>query len=132
MPTAPVLMLYDGACVFCSRSVQFILRRTDERLRFCAMQSRLGDALLRRLDMPLDNYQNLVVVDGDDLSFRSDAVIRLGQLMPWPWPQLARIAQHVPGPIRNWTYDVVARHRYRLMGRQQVCSIPHGEERLWT
>ena len=121
--TAPVLMLFDGACVFCSRSMQFVLKRTDDRLRFCAMQSPSGQDLLRHLDMPLYDFKTLAVIDGGEALFRSDAVIRLGELMAPPWPIAAKATRYIPRRLRDKAYDLIARHRFQLMGRQSICAI---------
>ena len=50
--------------------------------------------------------------------------------LPWPWP-LARVFAVVPRPLRDWAYDLVARNRYKLMGKRTECRIPHGREREW-
>ncbi|MGD2018124.1 MAG: DCC1-like thiol-disulfide oxidoreductase family protein, partial [Planctomycetota bacterium] len=42
------LLLYDGECGLCSRTVRFVLRRDRlKRLRFAALRSAAGEAALR-------------------------------------------------------------------------------------
>jgi predicted DCC family thiol-disulfide oxidoreductase YuxK len=35
----------------------------------------------------------------------------------------------VPRPLRDWAYDIVARHRYRWFGRRATCMVPTPELR---
>jgi predicted DCC family thiol-disulfide oxidoreductase YuxK len=39
------------------------------------------------------------------------------------------ILRLVPSALRNWGYDLFARHRYRLFGRYDSCPIPAPEQR---
>jgi predicted DCC family thiol-disulfide oxidoreductase YuxK len=41
----------------------------------------------------------------------------------WPWKTLGALLL-VPRPVRDAVYALVARNRYRLMGRRDVCRIP--------
>ncbi len=65
------IVLFDGACSFCSRTVRFIQRRDrHSRFRFSALQSSEGLELLARLGLPAGwievelrgHYDMLVVV----------------------------------------------------------------------
>ncbi|MEQ8267826.1 MAG: DCC1-like thiol-disulfide oxidoreductase family protein [Parvibaculum sp.] len=127
-PGLPV-MLFDGVCNFCNRGVDFFLRRDPHaRIRFAAMQSARGIELLRKHDLPLDDYRTFIVLDGERVIAKSDAVLHLLGYLPWPWPAL-RIFRLVPAIIRNAAYDIVARNRYSLMGRREVCRVPGEAER---
>lgn len=127
-PGMPV-MLFDGVCNFCNRGVDFFLRRdTHARIRFAAMQSARGMELLRKHDLPLDDYRTFIVLDGERVIAKSDAVLHLLGYLRWPWPAL-RVFRLVPGRIRNAAYGIVARNRYSLMGRREVCRVPDEAER---
>jgi predicted DCC family thiol-disulfide oxidoreductase YuxK len=45
---------------------------------------------------------------------------------PWSWLTIFRV---LPGAIRNWLYDFVARHRYQWFGRYDTCLIPTPDQR---
>ena len=122
-----ILMLFDGVCGFCSRSVLFILKRTGSHVRFCAMQSPKGIAHLNRLHMPTDNYETLIVQEGDTILAKSDAVLHLAYNMRAPWPQLARIIAYMPKTWRDRAYDVLAKNRYRVMGKRTTCLRPDAD-----
>ena len=117
---APERLFYDGTCALCHGAVRFVLARDRDgsAFRFAPLDS---DAFRRaappetRAALP----DSLVVETADGtLLTRSDAVIRvLGRLGP-PWPLLGRLARVVPRPLRDLVYDLVARVRYRVFGRE--------------
>ncbi len=128
VPGQPV-MLFDGVCNFCNRGVDFFLGRDPHgRIRFAAMQSEPGRALLQRHGLPDSEYETFVVLDGDKVLGKSDSFLHLIGYLPWPWP-LVRVFAVIPRPFRDWAYDLVARNRYKLMGKRTECRMPDGRER---
>jgi predicted DCC family thiol-disulfide oxidoreductase YuxK len=69
-----------------------------------------------------------VLMDGGRVYTRSSAALRIAGGLRFPW-SLARVQIVVPRPLRDWVYDLVARHRYQWFGRQDVCMIPTPELR---
>jgi predicted DCC family thiol-disulfide oxidoreductase YuxK len=45
------------------------------------------------------------------------------QLLGWPW-RLAWLGWVVPSGVRDPLYRLVARNRYRVFGRTEVCILP--------
>ncbi len=120
-------VLFDGVCNLCNGTVQFLLRRDrGRRLRFAALQSATGRALLRQHGMATDTLETVVVIENGRARVRSDAAILLARRLPWPWPMLA-IFLVCPRPVRDALYAFVARHRYRWFGRRESCLLPSPE-----
>jgi predicted DCC family thiol-disulfide oxidoreductase YuxK len=116
------IILYDGVCVFCSRWIRFIAARDAEaRFRFTAIQSDYGRRLAQAFGIdPADPDTNAVIHQGE-AAFRSDAALTvLSQLPGWRWVGVARL---VPKPLRDAVYHLVARNRYRIFGRYEVCFL---------
>ena len=42
---------------------------------------------------------------------------------------LAGILRLVPPPVREWSYGLIARNRYRLFGKYDTCPIPTEAQR---
>jgi predicted DCC family thiol-disulfide oxidoreductase YuxK len=121
------LVLFDGVCNLCSGFVAFYIPRDREgQLRFAAMQSETGQALLRRLGLPLTEFESFLYLEAGQVYGRSDGFLRLVRRLRWPWPWLA-IARLVPRPVRDWLYDRIARNRYRLFGRRDQCMMPRSD-----
>ncbi len=127
MPEGPIIV-FDGVCNLCDRSVQFVLARDSQRrFRFAARQSAVGLQLLEKwvIPPPLDSV--VLLVDGVAYT-RSDAALRIAARLDRPWRWL-RIFLGVPRPVRDWVYDLVAKHRYRWFGKNPACRIPTPELR---
>ncbi len=114
-------MLYDGLCNLCASSVAFVLRNDRQgRFRFAALQSDAGRHLLDGCPaLPVDRSTAVLVVDGRCYE-RSDAVLRILRLLPWPWPAFA-IFRLVPRFARDGPYRFVARMRTRWFGTRDAC-----------
>jgi predicted DCC family thiol-disulfide oxidoreductase YuxK len=129
LPPEP-LMLFDGMCNFCSGSALFVLRRSrGSRLRFCAMQTPRGEAVLRRLGLPLTDYATVVLVEDGAVRLKSAAVLGLATYMDSPWPFLAKLLRCMPRGVCDWLYDRVAANRFRLAGRRSACIVSDTETR---
>lgn len=122
------LILFDGVCVFCSRWVRFVIARdAAARFRFLPIQSAQGRALAVRLGVNPDAPEtNVVVMDGRAL-MKSDAALSvLGVLKGVRWLGALR---HAPRWMRDPLYDLIARNRYAIFGRTEVCMVPGPDER---
>ncbi|QJE74333.1 thiol-disulfide oxidoreductase DCC family protein [Aerophototrophica crusticola] len=127
LPDGP-LYLFDGACVLCSGTVRFLLRHeADQRMRFCAVQSPAGQALLASLGMDAMPDTFLFIDDGTVYQ-RSAAAFRLARHLKAPWRWL-RVLSLLPRGLTDRAYDWVARHRYRIFGRHEVCLVPEPGQR---
>lgn len=123
------VILFDGVCNLCSGIVGFVLRYDGRRrFRFAAMQSRAGQEFLARHNYPLDRYETFLVVSGGRLYEKSDAALLIASRLNWPWPMLTA-ARAIPRMVRDAFYDLVARNRYTLFGRRQVCLVPGADYR---
>jgi predicted DCC family thiol-disulfide oxidoreductase YuxK len=123
------LVLYDGTCGLCNRSVQLILRHDRRgRFRFAALQSDIGRALLERHGLPVDALDTVVLVEDGRAWVKSRAALRIAAKMDSPWPIL-RVLRLVPRPVADFFYDRLANNRYRLFGRVDACMLPPPEVR---
>lgn len=128
------LLLYDGVCGLCDRFVRFVLAHDrGRRFRFAAMQSPVGRNLVSAFGRDPNRLDTVYVIveyrsaAGRVLSRSAAALFVLGQL-GWPW-RLATVLRRVPAAPRDWLYDRVAAHRYRLFGRHASCPAPDPRHR---
>jgi predicted DCC family thiol-disulfide oxidoreductase YuxK len=127
--TSAPIVLYDGVCGFCNQSVQLILRNDRRgRFRFAALQSEVGQALLRRHGLPADDLDTFVLVEDGRAYLRSTGALRVARGMGGAWRLLYALSI-VPRPLRDFAYDLFARNRYRMFGRLDACMLPPPEVR---
>ncbi|WP_420130158.1 thiol-disulfide oxidoreductase DCC family protein [Longimicrobium sp.] len=123
------IVLYDGVCGLCDRSVQLILRNDRRgRFRFAALQSDPGRALLHAFGLSTETLDSIVLVEGGRAWRKSAAALRIARRMDAPWPLLWPLAL-VPRVVADVFYDLVARNRYRIFGKLDACMIPPPEVR---
>jgi predicted DCC family thiol-disulfide oxidoreductase YuxK len=128
---APVL-LYDGVCGFCNKSVQLILDH-DRRgtLRFAALQSDFGRAVVER-HAELRGVDSVVFVErapgGERVHVRSDAALKVASYLGGFW-KLFLAAKVLPRGLRDYCYDLFARNRYKFFGKYEACVLPPPEVR---
>jgi predicted DCC family thiol-disulfide oxidoreductase YuxK len=134
-----LLVVYDGHCGLCNRSVRWFLHRDRrDRMRFVASDSPHVAGLLERhaiggADFATGPASILVVKDAggreERVLVRSRAVLAMLRELPQPWPALATILRLLPRPILDLAYRLISRWRYRIWGRMEVCPVPAPHER---
>ena len=116
------VILFDGECTLCNRSVSLILRH--ERVpwcRFASLQTEVGQGLVRQAGADPNLLDTVYVWTGGRLLERSDAALFIVRNLCWPWRALV-VFRVLPRGFRDRVYDVVARNRYRWFGRIPQCA----------
>jgi predicted DCC family thiol-disulfide oxidoreductase YuxK len=119
----PVL-LFDGVCNLCNGLVQWVIERDPEgRFRFAALQSDAGQRLLETHDLPTEDFDTFVLVDGEEYYTKSTAALRVLRGLGVPY-SLLYPAVAVPRFVRDRVYDFVADRRYGWFGKRESCMMP--------
>ena len=134
IPTDAPLLLYDGTCGFCARSVQFVLRHEGRRrtLRFARLEGATGLALRAR-HPELEGVDSLVWVEPsasiheERVWVRSRGVRAVARYLGGIWRALAALGALVPARALDAAYDWIARHRHQIAA--PACLLPSPEER---
>jgi predicted DCC family thiol-disulfide oxidoreductase YuxK len=118
------VIIFDGMCVLCSHSAQFVLHH-DARgvFRLLAAQTPLGEALYRHYGLAKGDYETMILIAEGAVFVKSEAAIRIAQRLGFPW-SLAIIARVVPRALRDRAYMLIARNRLRWFGSREVCYRP--------
>ncbi len=132
-----LLVIYDGQCGFCNRTVRWFLRRDHhDRLRFAPSDSPKVMEIMGRYSAQVSELSptTILVIRAPGLSseqvlVRSDAAAALLAALPSPWPAIAKVFQWIPRPLRDLGYRIIAHWRYRIWGRFDTCPIPTPQER---
>jgi predicted DCC family thiol-disulfide oxidoreductase YuxK len=125
------ILLYDGVCGFCNKSIQTIIAYDKKgSLKFAPLQSKLGQEIIARHQ--LANIDSVVFVERSSgterVSIRSNAALQIaGYLGGW-W-KLLKVFYILPRPLRDFGYDLFARYRYRFFGKYDSCMLPSPEIR---
>lgn len=135
------LVLFDGVCNFCDRSVNFIIDHDPKGyFKFAPLQSEEGQRLAKEYGFEpatakeVDRAGDLVPIDSvilieDGKAYtHSTAALRIVRTLGFPWSLLYGLIV-VPRAIRDRSYRLFARYRYRIFGRRSHCMLPTPEVR---
>jgi predicted DCC family thiol-disulfide oxidoreductase YuxK len=122
-----MIIVFDAQCLLCNGWVQFLLHHDRKgTFQFASIQGKSGQDMLERAGLPTDGLETLLLVDGTRSWQHTAAIIRILHELGWPW-RAAWLGLAVPAPLRDALYRLVARNRYRLFGRSEVCLMPARE-----
>ncbi len=126
------IVLYDGYCVLCSRSIDFILSRDSlATFQFASLQSDFAQSILPEMGYTVVNIQNLsntVYQRVKEIKIKTDAF----QTVMWDLGgiyKVSRLAYCLPRVVRDFGYDRLAKLRYRIFGKRNSCRVPTLQEK---
>ena len=123
------LLLFDGECGLCQRSVKALIKYDRSGLmRFAPLGGETSTKALAALGQSdLANADSVVLITKGKAFIRSDAGIRALLACGGVW-KLFGVFLIVPKPLRDWLYLWVAKRRKRFFAKR-ACPIPTAEER---
>lgn len=122
------IILFDGVCNFCNRSVQFIIERDEKAyFHFASLQSEVGQKLVAEFGIP-KNINSLVLLENERYFTKSSAALRICSHLDGFW-SLFKLFTLVPISLRDFFYDIIAKNRYKWFGKSDACKLPSPEMR---
>jgi len=122
------VVLYDGVCGLCHRSVGFLMKRDGGRLWYAPLQGETAAALRAQHPEIPETLESVVLVDGGRVFLRSRAFLHGAKHLDRPW----RWAYHFrwfPAFLLDLLYAGLARIRYRVWGKFDACTRPSADQR---
>lgn len=118
------IVIFDGYCNFCSRSVLFIIRRDSKKyFTYAASQTAAGRKIIDRYRLGEVAQHSIVLIEGDNVYRKSTAALRIARQLGNGW-RLFYACMVVPRRLRDFFYDLIARSRYRFFGTSDRCFVP--------
>jgi predicted DCC family thiol-disulfide oxidoreductase YuxK len=123
------IIFFDGVCHLCNGFVDWLIvrDRKQRRMTYAPLQ---GETAKKQLpsDLILSPQTILVRTPQGEILARSSAVFYCLALLPG-WPGWLSVFRFIPLGIRDFFYDIIARHRYSLFGQRDHCRRPLPEEK---
>ena len=118
------IILFDGVCNFCNRTINIILKYdTQAYFQFAPSQSTAGKDILQQFKLDQKASASVILIDNEKVYTKTDAVILIATHLKG-WPRLFRLLKFIPKPIRDFGYDLIAKNRYAIFGERETCRIP--------
>lgn len=124
--TQPII-LFDGVCNLCNKSVQFVLKKDKKKqFLFASLQGTTGQSLLEQYQLPRDQLTSFVLIENGKAYTRSAAALRVAKLLGGGWSLLYGF-MITPPFVRDGVYNWIARNRYKWFGKMDSCWVPTPE-----
>lgn len=124
------IILFDGVCNFCNFWVNFIIDRDKKnQFRFAALQSEIGKELLTKFDLPKDDFDSFILISQNKVLKKSSAAFEIAKDLNG-WLKIFSSLKFLPNCFNDFIYDLVAKNRYKIFGKRDVCRIPYEEDKI--
>ena len=117
------ILFFDGACVLCNKTVQWLLRNErHDNLQFAALNSQTAEKHLNGTRYAEHTNSILLLEPNGNLFEASNAAFRTVRHLKTPWKALY-ILMAIPRFLREPVYRLVAKNRKRLFGSTDHCAL---------
>jgi len=125
LPKHKQLVLFDGVCNLCDASVQYIIKHDkNDIFLFTALQSDVGQQIMKEFNIDTNKIDSIILYSNEHgISYKSTAALKIASKLGFP-RNLLSVFLIIPGIIRNWVYDYIAKNRYKWYGKKEECMIP--------
>jgi len=121
------VVLFDGVCNLCENSVQTIIKKDARgKFRFASLQSKVGQAYLKKFNRPTEDLDTVILVEGGRYYTKSSAALRIIKGFKGLWPLMYGVII-IPKFIRDKVYSYIAKNRYKWYGKKDQCMMPTPE-----
>ena len=122
------IILFDGVCNLCAKSVQVVIRNDRTGVfRVAALQSTAGHALLRAAHYEHGALTSVLLLIDGRLYRKSEAALQICRRLDGAWPTIYYLFVWMPKRLADRIYDYIGARRYRWFGKKDVCWIPTAE-----
>jgi len=123
------ILLFDGVCNLCNRLVIFVINKDKkEKIRFGQLQSSIGQSILLSYGIRETHIDSLVYIEDKIIYLKSSAVLHLLKSLGGGWNLFYGFIV-IPAFVRDFIYDLVARYRFRVFGKRDICHVPSDDKK---
>lgn len=123
------ILFFDGFCGLCNHTVDFVL--TEDKNSVFKVAPLQGETAKEKLPKELrENLNSVVVMDSDGTIYqKSEAILNVLYDLGGFW-RLFYILRLLPRPLCDVFYNIIAKFRYKIFGKRDVCRLPTETEKL--
>lgn len=117
------ILFFDASCLFCIRSIRWIIRHDPAAVfSFAGLESNTAAEEIPT-EHPLREQDTVILLDEDGLHGRSEAVFRVLRRLKTS-AKILLIFSVLPRFCTDWGYRLIAANRHRWFGRDESCPLP--------
>lgn len=128
LPKNKKIILFDGVCNLCDKSVQVIIKNDKkDDFRFVALQSDLGETIINHTGIDRSKTDSIVLYEpGYAYYYKSKAAFRIAIYLGGFF-SIISLLRFLPTFLTDFVYDYIAKNRYKWYGKKDECMIPSKE-----
>ena len=128
LPKNKKIILFDGVCNLCDKSVQVIIKNDKkDDFRFVALQSDLGESIISHIGIDRSKTDSIVLYEpGYAYYYKSKAAFRIAIYLGGFF-SIISLLRFLPTFLTDFVYDYIAKNRYKWYGKKEECMIPSKE-----
>lgn len=118
------IILFDGECNLCDRSVQLLLKNDpNDKFRFVSLQSDIGRQIQQQYGIDSSKMNSVILIDNyTEYKSKTSAIFSVTRTMGGMWT-LFNIFWIVPRFIRDSIYTWITKNRYHWFGKKNTCMV---------
>jgi len=117
------VIIFDGVCGLCNKSVDILIEIDTEKI---FTYTSLQGEFVKTLDIEPDIDSILFYQDGT-VYYKSTAILKIFQALGGVWVFMT-VFYLIPRSIRDFIYDIIAKYRYKIFGKRESCRMPMEDE----
>jgi len=122
-PGKPIIV-YDGICKMCNRSLQFVLSNdSSDQFVYIPFQTEQGQLICDHFDIEFTESTSLLLIEYNQILTRSLAWERILSRLSPGYKLLSLVIRIIPTALNDRLYDYIGRNRYRWFGKSMTCSL---------
>ncbi len=117
------IVFFDGVCNLCNGFVQFILKHeTNSDYKFCSLQSDFAVNFFKEKKFISSGIDSVIVFENNQFYIESAAAFKIINKLKWPYKAIY-IFSVIPKFINNFIYKFIAKNRYKIFGKSNICWV---------
>src|SRR5690625_7490109 len=111
------IILFDGVCNLCNSSVQKVIKNDSKNIfKFASLQSDFGQRFLNENQLNSEEFDSIILIDGNQFYTSSDAALRIGKELKGIY-KISSFLLWIPKFIRDGVYRII-RSEERRVGKE--------------
>lgn len=87
-----------------------------------------GKKLLNKFGLDSKNFDTFILIEDETFYTRSAAALKIARGLSGLLKVLY-VFIFLPGFLRDWLYNLIAKNKYKLFGKREVCRLPDEQEK---
>ncbi len=119
------IIVFDGICGLCNKSIDLLMKVDRQKIfKYTSMQGEF----VQTLDIET-SVDSIIFCEEGILYYKSTAILKIFQSLGGLY-RMTTIFYLIPKFIRDFIYDIVAKHYYKIFAKMEYCRVLGADEKV--